>query len=285
MKRFCIPGLTGFRALAAALGLAAAAPALAQQPASPPPTPLAGETTPPAPPLPGAGAVDRLTSTTSVCPCPAPEEQKPETPPNPYTGSLFERAKLTGNWCGARSALVEHGITWDISSTNFYQGVTTGGVNQTFDFGGHSDILLNVNGEKAGLWKGFFIDLHAETLYGTSANNATGAISPISTAQILPTTNPPVMALTGVKFTQALSENFVLFAGKINTVDGFNQPFTGGAPRNGRVHERRVAGPTRRSSDDALLELRWRLRGAQGPAASLHRDGSRPEQYPDGQWI
>jgi porin len=47
--------------------------------------------------------------------------------------------------------------------------------------------------------------------------------------QSLPNSNGPVTALTGVKFTQALSENFLVYAGKINTLDGFNQPFTGGA--------------------------------------------------------
>jgi porin len=38
-----------------------------------------------------------------------------------------------------------------------------------------------------------------------------------------------VFALTGAKFTQALSERFLVFGGKINVLDGFNQPFTGGA--------------------------------------------------------
>ncbi len=35
-------------------------------------------------------------------------------------------------------------------------------------------------------------------------------------------------ALTAVKFTQAVSENLVLFAGKINTIDNVQQPFMPG---------------------------------------------------------
>jgi porin len=35
-------------------------------------------------------------------------------------------------------------------------------------------------------------------------------------------------ALTNVRFTQALSENFVLYAGKINTIDNVQQPFMAG---------------------------------------------------------
>ena len=49
----------------------------------------------------------------------------------------------------------------------------------------------------------------------------------VSVAQLVPTPQGPVTALTGVKVTQALSENFLTFAGKINLVDEFKIPFTG----------------------------------------------------------
>jgi porin len=66
-------------------------------------------------------------------------------------------------------------------------------------------------------------------VFGDNINRFTGTLLPVSLAQSLPNGDRSVTALTGVKFTQALSENFVLFAGKINTLDDFNQPFTGGA--------------------------------------------------------
>lgn len=147
----------------------------------------------------------------------------------PFGGPLCERSKLTGDWLGTRNTLRDRGIDWNIYSTNFYQGTTTGGQEQAFRFGGRADYLLHVDGQKAGLWQGFFIDLHGETNYGQSANNLTGALLPVSLAQALPTPNTPVTALTGVKFTQALSEKFLVFFGKLNLLDGFNQPFTGGA--------------------------------------------------------
>lgn len=52
---------------------------------------------------------------------------------------------------------------------------------------------------------------------------------PVNTAALFPSTDTPVTALTGVKITQALSESLLVFGGKINTLDGFSQPFTGGA--------------------------------------------------------
>ncbi len=163
--------------------------------------------------------------------CALPTADAPPTPPvpSPFGGPLQERPKLSGDWLGARSCLRDHGITWDISSTNFYSGVATGGLEQTFRFRGRADYYINLDGEKLGLWKGFYVNLHGETVYGDSINGAVGSLMPVSIAQAVPQANGSITALTGVKFTQALSENFLVFAGKINTLDDFNQPFTGGA--------------------------------------------------------
>jgi porin len=171
-------------------------------------------------------ALDTLQSL-GDCPC----QETPPTPPTPppYCGPLHERQKLMGDWGGVRGKLREHGYTFDIYSTNFFADVASGGLQEQFKYRGRMDMLLNVNGEKAGLWKGFFIDLHAESIYGDSINSATGALAPPSIAQLVPVPTGSVTALTGVKFTQALSERLLVFAGKINLLDGFNQPFTGGA--------------------------------------------------------
>jgi porin len=229
-----VPGPTGMRMLAAALGLAiATAPTFGQLPAVPAPSgdppPAATAPVNPPPPLPGGAAVDRVTSVTGACPCPAAEKPTPPPPP-PFSGPLCERPVLSGDWCGLRSRLRDDcGITLDVFATNFYSGVAHGGLQQAFPFGGHSDYYLHVDGQKAGLWQGLFIDLHGETIYGQSANNLTGALMPVSTTQLFPIPNGEVTALTRVKVTQALSENFVVFGGKINVLDEFNQPFTGGA--------------------------------------------------------
>jgi porin len=156
-----------------------------------------------------------------------------------FGGFWLTRPKLTGDWFGLRTDLRDHGVTLDVSSTQFYQGLTTGGFPQEirlfagalqnqFQYGGRADYLLNIDGQKAGLWQGLAIDLHGETLYGHSVNSNTGALMPVSLGQDVPLPNGTITALTGVTVRQALSENFVLFAGKINTLDDFNQPFTGG---------------------------------------------------------
>jgi porin len=146
---------------------------------------------------------------------------------------LCERTKLTGDWFCIRPALAGHGITLDLSTTQFYQGVTNGGLEQSFPYGGRNDYFLNVDGEKLGLWQGLFVTLHGESRYGESANFLTGALMPANTMLVVPQPKGSVTALSGVKFTQFLSESMLVYAGKINTFDDFKQPLTGAGTLNG----------------------------------------------------
>ena len=163
--------------------------------------------------------------------CPEPTDA-PSSPP-PFGGPLLERTKLTGDWFCMRSHLRDSGVTLDINTTQYYQGVTTGGLDQAFRYGGRNDYFVNLDGEKLGFSKGSFAILHGETRYGESANPLTGAIMPTNLALALPQPNGSVSALTGVKFMQFLSETKLVFAGKINTFDDFKQPLTGAGATNG----------------------------------------------------
>jgi porin len=149
--------------------------------------------------------------------------------PSPFAGTLFERTKLTGNWWGARDALLENGLTFDNSTTQFYQGVTSGGIKQSFEYAGRNDYLFKMEGEKAGLWKGLFINLHGESRYGNDVNDESGAIlAPPNIAVLFPLPTGTHTALTAVKATQYLSDNLVVFGGKLNLLDELIQPFGAG---------------------------------------------------------
>lgn len=157
------------------------------------------------------------------------QEPPASDPPSPspyYSGSILDRPRLTGDWFGARARLEDRGITLDVSSTQFYQGVTSGGLERTFAFGGRNDYFLHLNGEKLGLWMGILIDLHGETRYGESANFSTGALSPVNEFLLVPGADGTVSGLTAFKLTQFISENTLLFAGKINLMDEMVQPLT-----------------------------------------------------------
>jgi porin len=148
--------------------------------------------------------------------------------PPPFGGPWDSRLKLTGDWGGLRDDLRDHGITLDISATEYYQGTASGGLHDGSEFGGRADYLLNIDGQKAGLWPGLFINLHGETVYGDSPNLFPGAVVPVNIGRAHPVFFGTAGALTNVKITQALSPNFVLYAGKINTIDNVQQPFMSG---------------------------------------------------------
>jgi porin len=153
--------------------------------------------------------------------------QGPGDPP-PFGGPCDSRPKLTGDWCCLREDLRDSGYTFDVSNTEHFQGTASGRLKDGFRFGGRNDDLVNVDGQKAGLWQGLFVNLHGETVYGDSVNLLTGAVVPVNIGRAHPVFTGTAAALTNVKFTQALSENFLVYAGKINTIDNVQQPFMRG---------------------------------------------------------
>jgi len=141
--------------------------------------------------------------------------------PNPYAGDLWTRSHISGDWGGVRSGLAERGLTLDLLASQFYQGVASGGRQQAWEYGGKIDYLANLDGGKFGLWQGFFVNMHAETRFGNSVNNIDGLLTPSNIAMQFPEADTSITAITGLKFVQALSENLVLFTGKLNTLDEY----------------------------------------------------------------
>lgn len=157
--------------------------------------------------------------------------------------SLMARPTLCGDWFGSRTHLAESGYNFSVSTTQYFQGVVNGGLNQTSRYGGRNDILMNVDGEKAGLWKGLFVTLHGESRYSDSVIQDTGSMLPANLALAFPQPRGTVSALTGVKVSQFLSEDMLVFAGKINTFDDFHQPLTGAGGTNGFMNTALMINP------------------------------------------
>ena len=68
-------------------------------------------------PMTMAEAFDQPVTADSVC-LSDPTEQSPS---DQLCGSVFDRLYLTGDWLGARTTMLENGLTWNIYSTNFTQ--------------------------------------------------------------------------------------------------------------------------------------------------------------------
>ncbi len=145
-------------------------------------------------------------------------------------GDCCTRTSLTNGLFGAQPALAEHGIVYDALLTQFYQGVTHGGIQETFAYGGKFDQFLNVDGAKAGFWKGFLINLHAESRFGEDVIFDAVGLAPVNANMLYPLPGEHVTAITGLLFTQALSEEWAVAVGKFNLLDLFYQIY----PQTGR---------------------------------------------------
>lgn len=149
-------------------------------------------------------------------------------PPPDFGGCLWCREKLTGDWCGYRSCAAENGMLFDFDHTYFYYGVASGGLEQDSAFGGHGDYVVNIDMNQLAGREGLFIKLRAEHRFGETINGQTGALLPATVSPALPVPDSEDLYLTNVLITQALSENFAVFAGKIDTLDGDANAFAHG---------------------------------------------------------
>lgn len=143
--------------------------------------------------------------------------------------NLKESPNLLGDFGGRRTCLAEQGITYQGFLTQFYQGVASGGNEQRFSYGGKFDNFLILDGQKLGLWQGLFVNMHAETRFGEDANRDAVGLAPVNANMLWPTLTQTT-ALSGLTVTQALSEEWLVSAGKFNTLDLFAAMY----PQSGR---------------------------------------------------
>jgi porin len=156
--------------------------------------------------------------------------------------------RLLGDVWGLRQPQ-ETGIDFRLEATNFYHGVIDGdrgllSLDDSSDlsFAGRLDLFVDIDGEKAGLWPGLFVNIHAEQRYGNNSRQA-GVLSPVNAGLISPDVEGEAFALTNVTITQALSESFLLTIGKMNTMDAATKNFYGGGGREGFMNANFAAAP------------------------------------------
>jgi porin len=151
----------------------------------------------------------------------APESIKPVIEATPYSGSLWERTTLTGDWMGERNELANKGVTFDMTLTQIWQKVVEGGRNTSGTYSGRYNATINMDFQKMGLWPGAFLMVEMEGRYTESTTNRnTGALLPANTSDVYPEAGESgeQITLPSVVFTQFLCEYFGVFGGKLDTV-------------------------------------------------------------------
>ena len=144
---------------------------------------------------------------------------------NPYSGDLWTRSTLSGDWWRFRNQLAEKGVTLDMSLTQAAQGIVHGGKDTGWQYGGgRGDIILNLDTQKLGLWPGGFLNVEAEGNFipddtlRKSLNGKTGALMFVNSSQSVPMPSGDNFNLPALNFTQFLSPYFGLTIGKYATV-------------------------------------------------------------------
>jgi porin len=142
-----------------------------------------------------------------------------------YSGDIWTRSTLSGDWWGVRNQLAEKGVTLDMSLTQGAQGIVHGGKDTGWQYGGgRGDIILNLDSQKLGLWPGGFLNVEAEGNFMPgnsllkSTNGRTGSLMAVNSSQFYPTPGGDNFNLPALNFTQFLSPYFGLTIGKYATV-------------------------------------------------------------------
>jgi porin len=136
----------------------------------------------------------------------------------PYAGDIWSRSTLTGDWGGARNDLAAKGITFDMNLTQVGQGVTDGGKDKSWEYGGRGDLTVNVDTQKLGLWPGGLLTLEFEGNFNDSVNGKTGALSAANTNQLFPTPDGDNLNVPNVSFMQFFSPYAGVVFGKFATI-------------------------------------------------------------------
>jgi porin len=136
----------------------------------------------------------------------------------PYSGDIWTRSTLSGDWWGLRNELAAKGVTIDMSLTQVGQGAVNGGKSGAWQYGGRGDIVMNADSGKLGLWPGGFLNLEAEGNWASSVNGSAGALMPVNSNQLFPLPSGDNFDLPALNFTQFLSPYFGLTLGKYATI-------------------------------------------------------------------
>lgn len=135
-----------------------------------------------------------------------------------YTGDLWQRSALTGDWLGLRQSLMDKGIRVNVNLTQTLQGNTCGGVENRGWYQGGLRYELELDTGAAGLWPGGMLHIRGETQYGKNNNLFSGAILPVNTDALYPVPDQDT-ALSELYYMQFLTPWLGVVAGKMSPRD------------------------------------------------------------------
>lgn len=142
--------------------------------------------------------------------------------PGTVVGGFRDRTQLTGDWGGVRTKLARRGYFFDLYTTSTYQDVASGGLKTGSAFMQNTQLSINVDTGRAGLWSGGLFHVTLESRNGSAPQKtfAVGSVVPQYTGLAMPGpffTND--FLPTEYFLVQSLRPKFSVILGKINVVN------------------------------------------------------------------
>ena len=151
--------------------------------------------------------------------------------PGTEGGDFRSRTQLSSDWGGRRTALVRRGLFLDVYSTSAYQNVASGGLRTGNAFVQNTQLSINVDTGRAGLWPGGVFHVTLESRYGSSSpqNSFTvGSSVPQYTGLAMPGPFFVHDVLPTEYFLfQSLTPTFAVLLGKANVLTHADQTLFG----------------------------------------------------------
>jgi len=141
--------------------------------------------------------------------------------PGTVEGNFWRRTQLLGDLNGRRTDLARRGIFIDMYSTSAYQNVTSGGLKTGNAYAQNTQLSVNVDTARAGLWPGGLFHFTVQSRYGSAPRNTftVGSFVPQYTGFVEP---GPLLwqdTLPSEYFlTQSLSKKLSVVVGVISDV-------------------------------------------------------------------
>jgi porin len=169
---------------------------------------------------------------------PLAQAEEAEAVNQPAKESIWTRDKLTGDWGGLRSDMSEHGLEIDMKLSQFYQEVTSGGVDSSNggEYGVLLDTWFNVDMNKLfGTWEGLHLTAHVQSRDGSDVSADAGSLLLSNAALLYPLPGDyDGTNVTTFFFTQMLfDDQAALLAGKLGSFDVLEGLFPQGIVNHG----------------------------------------------------
>ena len=139
-----------------------------------------------------------------------------------YSGDIWHRGTMLGDFGGARSDWYEKGFTLDAQLTQVYQGVTSGGSvagNGNDKYNGLFEINASLDTAKLGWWSGGLISATVQTGFGSPISGETGNISPVNMTPLWPDPFQSTTEVTEYYLTQGLPHEISMVVGRIDATN------------------------------------------------------------------